>query len=143
MSGYSAARAEMNGALIIVTRTSRPTRTAIGVPGSAIKPTSSALLRSQTIITRRRGHRSARPARVKPPTKAGTTLAANVIAASRLDRVCSNTSRVSATRASWSPATDSTWASQSARNSAIPKTSANVARRAAGAVSAAPRSRPA
>jgi len=41
-----------------------------------------------------------------PPTNVGTTLAANVTAASSADRVRSYTSTVSATRASWSPLAD-------------------------------------
>ena len=90
----------MNGALISVTKTSKPTNPAIGTPGIAIMATSSARPRSQTIMTLRRGHRSARPARVIPPTNVGTTLAAKVTAASSGDPVRSNTSSVSATRAS-------------------------------------------
>jgi hypothetical protein len=57
----------------------------------------------------------------------GTTLAAKVTAASSAEWVRSYTSNVSATLASWSPATDSTCASHSARNSPIAKTAPNVA----------------
>ena len=89
--------------------------------------TSTTRARSHAIMTRRRGNRSARPERVIPPMKAGTTLAAKVIAASRDEWVRSYTSNVSATRASWSPPTESTCASHSARNSPIAKTAANVA----------------
>jgi hypothetical protein len=49
-------------------------------------------------------------------------LTAKVIAASSAEWVRAYTSRVSATLASWSPATDSSCAVHSALNSEIPKT---------------------
>jgi hypothetical protein len=45
-------------------------------------------LRSQPIITVRRGNRSARPDSVSPPTNRGTLLAAKVTAASSAEWVC-------------------------------------------------------
>ncbi len=62
--------------------------------------TSTTRVRSQAIMTRRRGNRSARPESVIPPMNAGTTLAAKVTAASSAEWVRSYTSNVSATRAS-------------------------------------------
>ncbi len=122
MSGYSAARAEVNGAPIRVTTPKMQIIRNNGILGMAMMATSTARLRSLAIITCLRGSRSARPDRVRPPTKAGTMLTAKVIAASSAEPVRSNTSKVSATLASWSPATDSTWAVHSARNSETPKT---------------------
>jgi hypothetical protein len=49
--------------------------------------TSPARLRSQPIITVRRGNRSARPDSVSPPTNRGTLLAAKVTAASSAEWV--------------------------------------------------------
>jgi hypothetical protein len=60
----------------------------------------------------------------------GTMLATKVIAASSDERVRSYTSQVSATLASWSPATESICADQSARNSVTANTWLNVARSA-------------
>ena len=118
----------MNGAPVKVARNSSATSTPTGIPGSAMTATISARIRSQAIITCRRGRRSAMPDRSSPPAKVGTMLAANAIAASREEPVWSNTSRVTATRASWSPATDSTWATHRAVNSRTPNTWANVDR---------------
>ena len=70
------------------------------MPGSAIISTSAHRITSQAIMTARRGYRSASQASVTPPTKVGTTLATNVTAASRAERVLSYTRIVSATRAS-------------------------------------------
>ncbi len=83
-------------------------------------------MRLHAIITARRGYRSASQASVMPPMKVGTMLAANVTAASSAERVRSYTSTVSATRASWSPTTDNSWATHRARNSATANTSRNV-----------------
>src|SRR5215467_11529081 len=111
----------------MVTRNSSTMSAALGSPDTAMTATSATRIRSQAIMTRRRGSRSARPERAIPPTNDGTTLAAKVTAASRAEWVRPYTSRVSATRASWSPATDRTCASHSARNSLIAKTAPNVA----------------
>ena len=77
----------MNGAPAMVTRNSSATSSTVGMPGSAITATSSARLRSQAIITCRRGRRSAMPDSSRPPRKLGTMLAANAIEASSADRV--------------------------------------------------------
>ena len=87
ISGYTAARAAVNGAATSVTANSSTTSTATGSPGSAITATSAPLPSAVTIMTWRRGSRSARPASVTPPTNVGTTLAANVTAASSAERV--------------------------------------------------------
>jgi hypothetical protein len=118
----------MNGAPIMVIRASRQIISQMGMPGQAMAATSTARLRSQTIITARRGSRSASPDRVTPPTDMGTMLAANVTALRKAECVRANTSRVSATRASWSPATESTCAVHSARNSATRNTPPKVER---------------
>jgi hypothetical protein len=85
MSGYRAARAEVNGAPIVVTTAKMHTIRSSGIRGSAMITTSTARLTSQTIMTCLRGSRSASPDRVRPPTKAGTMLRANVIAASNAE----------------------------------------------------------
>ncbi|HET9969459.1 MAG TPA: hypothetical protein VFQ68_14585 [Streptosporangiaceae bacterium] len=73
--------------------------TASGTPGPAMSRTSAHLMRSQMIITARRGCRSASQASVTPPMNIGITLTTKVTAASSADRVRSKTSTVSATRA--------------------------------------------
>ena len=90
----------MNGAPASVTTKSSATIPASGTPGMAMTRTSAHRIRSQTIITLRRGYRSASQASVMPPTNVGTMLTTKVIAASSADRVRSKTSTVSATRAS-------------------------------------------
>ena len=57
------------------------------MPGIAMISTSRQRIRSQAIMTWRRGSRSARPPIATPPMKVGTMLAANVTAASRADLV--------------------------------------------------------
>ncbi len=111
----------------MVTANNSTTRAATGIPGSAMTMTSAARSRSQTIITCRRGNLSPRPDRATPPAKAGTMLATKVTAASSDDRVRSYTSQVSATLASWSPATESICADHSARNSVTANTPPSVA----------------
>ena len=126
-SGKSAARAEENGAPTSVTANSRTTSRPTGTPRIAMTRTRTQRMRSQAIMTWRRGSRSARPLSITPPRKVGTMLAAKVTAASRADPVRSYTRTVSATRASWSPPTERIWPSHSARNSGTPKTSRKAA----------------
>jgi hypothetical protein len=122
-------KAAVNGTASSCTVRSRASSTAIGVPGMAISATRPARARSVPIITCRRGNRSARPASSEPPIRSGRKVTAYVSAASRAEPVWSNTSRLSATRANWSPATDSTEASQMPRNARTANTSRNVADR--------------
>ena len=84
-----AARAELNGDSLRVTKKSSNTRAASGRPGMAMTRTSTNRIRSQAIITPRRGYRSASQARVRPPMNVGTMLTANVTAASNDERVLS------------------------------------------------------
>jgi hypothetical protein len=84
-----AARAAVNGAPTSATTASNATSSASGTPGSAMTSTSAQRNRSEAIITRRRGKRSARPASVTPPMNSGTTLTMNVTAASSAELVLS------------------------------------------------------
>jgi hypothetical protein len=70
-SGSSADRAEVNGAPSSTVKKSSPHRPANGMLGMAISATSPARIRSQAIITRRRGNRSASPASSGPPAIGG------------------------------------------------------------------------
>src|SRR5659263_484887 len=76
-----------------------------------------------------------------PPTSAGRKLNAYTSPVSRAEPVRPNTSTASATRASWSPSSESTSASQSTRNSPTAHTAPKVAGRAG--VGAAPTPTPA
>ncbi len=67
ISGYTAGRAELKGALSIVTTNKRATRPTSGRPGTAITSTRIRRTRSQPIITARRGRRSASPDRKTRP----------------------------------------------------------------------------
>ena len=71
-----AARADPNGAPSAVTAHSSPIRAPVGMPGTAISAASGARARSQTIMTLRRGQRSARPDSSSPPRNCGAMLAA-------------------------------------------------------------------
>ena len=66
-SGMSAARADENGTPVSTVQNSRIHSAAKGKPGIAITPTVPTRNRSQTIITRQRGKRSARPDSSGPP----------------------------------------------------------------------------
>ena len=70
-SGMSAARAEENGTPVSTVQNSRTHSAAKGMLGIAISPTVPTRNRSQTIITRRRGNRSARPDSSGPPAIGG------------------------------------------------------------------------
>jgi hypothetical protein len=67
MSGSRAVRAEENGALVSTVQNNSVHSAANGRPGIAISPTVPTLIRSQAIMTRRRGNRSARPESNGPP----------------------------------------------------------------------------
>ncbi len=70
-SGMSAARADENGTPASTVQNSRMHSAAKGKLGIAISPTVPTRNRSQTIITRRRGKRSARPDSSRPPAIGG------------------------------------------------------------------------
>jgi hypothetical protein len=70
-SGMSVARADENDTPVSMVQNSRTHSAAKGKPGMAISPTVPTRNRSQTIITRRRGKRSARPDGSGPPTIGG------------------------------------------------------------------------
>jgi hypothetical protein len=70
-SGMSAARAEENGTPVSTVQNSSTQSAVKGRPGTAISPTVPIRNRSQTIITRRRGKRSARPESSGPPAIGG------------------------------------------------------------------------
>ena len=66
-----AARAESNGGANMVAANSSATRAAIGTCGMTMAATRTARTASQTIITVRRGYRSAISARNSPPITQG------------------------------------------------------------------------
>ena len=70
-SGMSAARAEENGTPASTVQNSSVHSAANGMPGMAISPAVPTRNRSQTIMTRRRGNRSARPESSGPPAIGG------------------------------------------------------------------------
>jgi hypothetical protein len=70
-SGMSAARAEENGTPVRTVQNSSAHSAAKGMLGVAISPAVPTRNRSQTIITRRRGKRSARPESSGPPAIGG------------------------------------------------------------------------
>jgi hypothetical protein len=72
MSGRTAALADSNGACAIVVTYSRPTRPTTGIRGRSITATRSARITSQATITSRRGSRSPRPEKIRPPITQGT-----------------------------------------------------------------------
>lgn len=61
--------------------------TASGMPGAAMTAMSAAEARSQTIITRRRGQRSARPASSGPPTSGPRSVTTPPVAAQNAEPV--------------------------------------------------------
>ncbi len=67
----TAARADSNGGANIVTANNSATRAQIGTCGMAMAATRTARTTSQVTITERRGRRSARLARNKPPITQG------------------------------------------------------------------------
>jgi hypothetical protein len=70
-SGMSAARADENGTPVSTVKYSIAHSAAKGRLGTAISPTVPTRNRSQTIITRRRGNRSAGPDSSGPPAIGG------------------------------------------------------------------------
>ncbi len=66
-----AARADSNGGANIVAVNSSATRTPGGTPGTAMTAMSTARTALHTTITERRGYRSARSARNRPPITQG------------------------------------------------------------------------
>jgi hypothetical protein len=70
-SGSKAARAEENGAPVSTVQNSSTHSAANGMPGTAISPTVPIRSTSQTIMTRRRRNRSARPDSSGPPAIGG------------------------------------------------------------------------
>ncbi len=70
-SGMSAARADENGTPVSTVQNSRTHSAVKGRLGIAISPTVPTRNRSQTIMTRRRGNRSARPESSGPPAIGG------------------------------------------------------------------------
>ena len=88
----SADRAALNGESIKVTTNSSATMihsavAALARLASAITPTRTIRARSQAIISRRRGRRSARPDSPRPPTTQGRNVTAKATADSSADRV--------------------------------------------------------
>ena len=121
MSGSTAPCAAENGASTSCTSTSSAAITDSGIVGSAITATSTARAASHTTITRRRGYRSASHDSSAPDTSAGSIDNAYVAALSAAEPVRWYTRIASATRASWSPATESRPASHTTRNSRTAK----------------------
>ena len=87
MPGAIDARADSNGEANMVAANSSPTTAVTGIPPTAIAATSTARIASQATITVRRGRRSARSARNRPPITHGRYPAEYATAASSGDLV--------------------------------------------------------
>jgi len=81
MSGVIEARADSNGGANIVVANNSTTRAQMGMCGTTMAATRTARTASQTIMTERRGYRSARSARNKPPITHGIYPTAYTMAA--------------------------------------------------------------